>query len=217
MGYVITETRVAIDPNNVEAMINWPVPTSLKGLRRFLGITGYYRRFIKDYEKLSKLLTKLLKKDQFRWRTEAQAAFDNLKEVMTRAPVLALPDYTKTFTFEVAACKQGMGAVLSQEGKPITYLSKAFNKRNLGLSTYEKEFIVILMAVNKWKHYLSLRRFIIKTDHQNLKYLLEQRITMAIQQNGMVKLMGLDYVIHYKAGKENKAADSLSRRGTEKG
>lgn len=129
--------------------------------------------------------------------------------------MLALPYYTKPFTLEVDACGQGMRAVLSQEGKPIAYLSKASSGRNLGLSTYDKEFLAILMAVNKWKHYLSPRRFIIKTDHQSLKYLLEQKITTALQQKGMMKLMGFDYEILYKAGRENKAADSLSMRGFE--
>ncbi|XP_020082482.1 uncharacterized protein LOC109706087, partial [Ananas comosus] len=217
LGYIVTPEGVATDPKKVEAMVTWPTPTSLKGLRGFLGITGYYRRFIKNYRRLSKPLTELFRKDQFKWSSETQTAFENLKEIMTQAPVLAMPDYTRPFVVEVDACGQRIGAVLSQEGRPIAYISKAITQRNIGLSTYEKEFLAILLTVNKWKHYLSPRQFVIKTDHQSLKHLLEQKITTAVQQKGMVKLTKLDYIIHYKAGKKNRSADSLSRRGFEEG
>ncbi len=94
-------------------------------------------------------------------------------------------------------------------------LSMAIKGRNLGLSTYEKEFLAILMATQKWRHYLISRKFIIKTDHESLKYQLEQKITTPMQQKGMMKLMGFDYSIAYRKAKENIAADALSRRGTE--
>nr|CAD1820456.1 unnamed protein product [Ananas comosus var. bracteatus] len=103
----------------------------------------------------SKPLTELLKKDSFTWNEEATRAFEKLKEVMTSAPVVAMSDYTKHFTVEVDACGYGIGAVLSQEGRPIAYISKAICSRNMGLSTYEKEFLAIVLAVTKWKHYLS--------------------------------------------------------------
>nr|CAD1837746.1 unnamed protein product [Ananas comosus var. bracteatus] len=106
---------------------------------------------------------------------------------------------------------------MSQDGKPIAYLSKAIGVKHLGLSTYEKEFLTILMAVQKWKHYLSIRTFIIKTNHESLKHLLEQRISTPMQQKGMMKLMGLNYTIQYKKGKENAAADAISRIINEKG
>lgn len=112
---------------------------------------------------MSKLLTELLKKDQLKWSKDAQNAFDTLKGTMT---VLAMPNCTQPFTVKVGACGQGIGAMLSQNRRPIAYLSKAISPSNRDLSTYEKEFLVILMAVNKWKHYLSPRLFIIKTDHQ---------------------------------------------------
>ncbi len=118
---------------------------------------------------------------------------------------------------EVDACDQGIGAVLTQEGKPIAFQSKAISQKNLGWSIYEKEFLAILMAISKWRHYLSTRQFVIKMDHESLKHLLEQIISTVIQQRGLLKLLGLNYVIHYKKGRENKAADVLSRRGFEEG
>lgn len=217
LGHLITQQGIATDPSKIEAMQQWPIPTTLKGLRGFLGLTGYYRRFIKGYGAICKPLTELLKKSGFQWNPSAHRAFEKLKEQMTEAPVLAMPDHNKPFTIEVDACDQGVGAVLSQEGRPIAFMSKAICKKNQGLSTYEKEFLAILMAVAKWRHYLSPRQFIIKTDHESLKYLLEQKITTAIQQKGMLKLLGLDYIIQYRKGKENKAADALSRRGYEEG
>lgn len=114
---------------------------------------------------------------------------------MSTAPVLAMPDHSKPYSLEVYACGSEIGAVLTQEGRPIAYISEAICPKNMGLSTYEKEFLAILLSVAKWKHYLSSRPFVIKTDHESLKYLLEQKITTAIQQKGMYKLMGLDYTI----------------------
>ncbi len=131
---------------------------------------------------------------------------------MTRAPILALPDFNKLFILEVDANGVGIGAVLSQDNRPIAYLSKAIKGKNLRLSTYEKEFLTILMAAQKWRHYLIFRSFIIKMDHKSLKYLLEQKIITPMQQKGMLKLMGYDYTIAYRKGKENAAADALSRR-----
>lgn len=137
MGHLISE-EVATDPTKIEAMKSWPLPTTLKELRGFLGLAGYYRRFLKGYGCISKPLTELLKKDQFIWNEEARKAFEEPKDVMTKAPVLAMPDYNKTFTIEVDACRNGIGAVLMQERRPIAYLSKSICRKNMGLLTYEK-------------------------------------------------------------------------------
>ncbi|KAL0313077.1 UNVERIFIED_CONTAM: Retrovirus-related Pol polyprotein from transposon.6 [Sesamum radiatum] len=131
---------------------------------------------------------------------------------MTQAPVLALPDFNKTFVVETDACDKGVGAVLMQDHQPIAFLSKALSPRNLGLSVYEKEFLAILQAVHKWKHYLIGRHFIIKTDHQSLKYILEQKVDNVLQQKWISKLLGLDYEIQYKKERDNIAADALSRK-----
>lgn len=113
------------DPKKVEAVGNWPIPQNIKQLRRFLGLAGYYRRFIRSYGMLSKPLTDLLRKDSFMWSEEAAAAFKNLKHALTTSPVLALPSPNKEFVVETDACGQGIGAILMPEGHLVAYISKA--------------------------------------------------------------------------------------------
>ncbi|KAJ4783151.1 polyprotein [Rhynchospora pubera] len=213
LGHVISHNGVATDPQKITAMINWPVPGNIRELRGFLGLTGYYRKFIQGYGVISKPLTELLKKNAFGWNQLAEEAFNNLKVAMTQAPVLAMPDFTKTFIIEVDACDKGIGAVLMQGRRPIAFISKSLGIKSLGLSTYEKEFLALLTAIQKWRHYLIGGVFIIRTDQISLKYLLEQRIHTTMQHKGLCKLLGLDYKIEYKKGVENVVADALSRRG----
>ncbi|PHT67810.1 hypothetical protein T459_27297 [Capsicum annuum] len=131
---------------------------------------------------------------------------------MTTVPVLALANFPKPFIIKTDACSKGMEAVLMQEGKPLAYFSKALGPRNLCLSTYEKEYMVVLAVVDRWKHYFQGGHFIIRTDHQSLKYLVEQRVTILLQQKGLTRLMGLDFEVQYKRGTDNRVADALSRR-----
>jgi len=135
-----------------------------------------------------------------------------LKQALCEAPVLTLPDFSKTFVLETDACDYGLGVVLSQEGKPVAYFSKSLSSKHLGLSIYEKEYLAILMAVEKWRHYLKQEQFIIQTDHESLKYLLDQKIHTIIQKKGLTKLLGLRYKILYRKGRENIMADALSRK-----
>ena len=132
-------------------------------------------------------------------------SFQNLKKIMCEAPVLALPDFSKLFELETDACDKGIGAVLMQGGMPIAYYSKALCPKNQRLSTYEKELIAILDAVEKWRHYLEPTTFILRTDHSSLKYLLQQKMQTQLQKKSLTKLLGLSYEIHYKRGQENKA------------
>ncbi|KAJ4802427.1 polyprotein [Rhynchospora pubera] len=212
LGHIISKDGVATDASKVEVMLNWPEPKTIRELRGFLGLTGYYRRFIKNYGVISKSLTDLLKKNSFGWNEQAQEAFGKLKRAMSSAPVLALPDFTQPFYIETDACDVGVGAVLSQGGRPIAYLSKSFGPKNRGKSTYEKELLAVLMAIDKWRHYLQGKQFIIKTDHQSLKHLLEQKLTHQLQHKALTKFIGLDYIIEFKKGKANVVADALSRR-----
>ena len=154
----------------------WPVPTSPTELRGILGFTGYYRKFVPHYGIIAKPLTQLLTKKGFQWTVTAQEAFEKLKQAMVQTPVLALPDFEKPFTIETDACDTGIGAVLTQEGHPLAYFSKALGVRNQKLSTYEKEFLAVMMAVDRWRPYLQRGPFTIVTDHKSLCNLADQQL-----------------------------------------
>ena len=162
----------------------------------FLGLTGYYQKFIQGYGAIAAPLTKLLKKDGFQWSKQARESFLNLQRAMTQAPVLSLPNFSKQIIVETDALGSGLGTVLMQEGKPVAYFSKAITGRALGRSTYEKELMTIVHSIHQWRNYLLGRHFRIRTDHSSLKYLLEQQITTMDQQSSWDTIMksniGLD-------------------------
>jgi hypothetical protein len=212
LGHVISRHGVAMDLEKISAIVKWPTPSSVKALRGFLGLTRYYRKFIQGYGSIAGPLTQLLKKDAFEWTELAENAFSKLKQAMTTGPVLALPDFNKPFVVECDASGAGIGAVLMQDSRPIAFFSQALRGKNLARSTYEKEMIALIVAVQKWRPYLLGQQFIIRIDQKSLRYLLEQTITIEAQQKWLVKLMGYNFTIEYKKGLENSAVDSLSRK-----
>ncbi|CAJ2651202.1 unnamed protein product [Trifolium pratense] len=211
LGHIISGAGVSVDPDKVKCMLEWPEPKSVKGVRGFLGLTGYYRKFIKDYGKLAKPLTELTKKDNFVWSPDATAAFNIMKQVMTSPPVLVLPNFELPFEVECDASGRGIGAVLMQQRKPIAFFSKALFDGNLAKSIYEKESMALVLCIQHWRHYLLGKQFIVYTDHKSLKHFLQQRVTSPDQQGWLAKLLGYQFEVKYKPGMENKAADALSR------
>ncbi|MCI13270.1 hypothetical protein A2U01_0034387, partial [Trifolium medium] len=211
LGHVVSVDGVCPDPSKIQAMLDWPPPKNLTALRGFLGLTGFYRKFIQGYASIATPLTALLRKDSFIWTPEATIAFNALKLAMTKAPTLALPDFTQPFILETDASGIAMGAVLMQNSHPIAFFSKPFCPRLCKASTYICELHAITTAVKKWRQYLLGHKFIIYTDHQSLKELLTQVVQTPEQQIYLPKLMGYGYTIHYKTGKTNLVADALSR------
>ncbi|GAU42021.1 hypothetical protein TSUD_90550 [Trifolium subterraneum] len=211
LGHIISGQGVAVDQEKIQCILAWPIPKSVKGVRGFLGLTGYYRKFIKDYGKLAKPLTELTKKDSFMWNAEANAAFQLLKEVMTSPPVLVLPNFNLPFEVECDAAGRGIGAVLMQQRQPIAFFSKALSEGNLSKSVYEKELMALVLCIQHWRHYLLGTVFVVYTDHKSLKHLLQQKVNSPDQQCWLSKLLGYQFEVKYKPGLENKAADALSR------
>ncbi len=211
LGHVITGTEVHIDPSKIQSIQDWPLPKTVKQVRGFLGLTGYYRRFIKGYASLAKPLTDLLKKDNFLWSTVAENAFDRLKHTLITSPILILPDFNLPFTIQTDASGDAIGAVLMQQNHPIAFVSKSLAPRHQAKSVYERELLAVLFAVKHWHHYVADKHFIIQTDHHNLKYLLSQRLTNDPQFTWLVKLKSYDFEVQYKPGKANLVADALSR------
>jgi hypothetical protein len=147
LGHLVGKDGIRVDPKKIEAMQDWPHPKTLKSLRGFLGLTGYYHKFVKNYGKIATPLTALLKKNSFTWTPTIAQDFQTLKMAMCTTPVLALPDFTKTFVLECDASGKGIGVVLMQEGRPLAFTSKKLSERNLGKSIYEKEMLAICMSL----------------------------------------------------------------------
>jgi hypothetical protein len=211
LGHIVSHEGVKVDPNKIKAMMDWSIPKTLKNLRGFLGLTGYYRKFVQNYGRIATPLTTLTKKDAFSWTPEATKAFEQLKEVMCKAPILTTPDFTKTFIVECDASGNGIGAILMQEGRPLAFESRPLKGNDLHKPIYEKEMMAILHALKKRHPYLIGRHFKVKIDHDSLKYFLKQRLSSEEQHKWVTKILGHDFEIVYKKGKKNVVADALSR------
>ncbi|PRQ37125.1 putative nucleotidyltransferase, Ribonuclease H [Rosa chinensis] len=212
LGHIISAQGVAVDPVKIEIIRKWAKPKTLKGLRGFLGMASYYRKFVPNFGIIAKPLTNMFKKDSFVWSPEAERAFEELKLSMTTTPVLAQPDFDKEFVVECDASCLGIGVVLSQDKHPIAFLSKTLAHKYLGLSIYDKEMLAVVYAVQHWRPYLLGHHFKIITDHRTLQHFLDQRITTPAQQKWFLKLIGYDYSIAYRSGPNNVVPDALSQQ-----
>jgi hypothetical protein len=184
LRHLISTEGVKADGKKLIDMVEWPRPKSLKALRGFLGLTGYCHKFVKWYGSITAPLTDLLKNNAFRWSEGDEEAFTELKRVVTNPLVLILPNFAKPFLIECDTSGRCIGAVLMQQQRPIAFFSQTLNERFLSMSTYEKELVALVSTVKKWKPYLLGYPFTIKTEHQSLKFMLEQKIGTPMQRSG---------------------------------
>ncbi|KAK1644330.1 hypothetical protein QYE76_062135 [Lolium multiflorum] len=215
LGHVITAEGVAMDADKVAAVATWPTPQSPRALRGFLGLAGYYRKYIRDFGLIAAPLTRLLRRDAFAWDAEATEAFQALQRALTTGPVLQMPDFDLPFVVDCDASGIGFGAVLHQGEGPLAFFSRPFATRHLKLTAYERELIGLVQAVRHWRPYLWGRTFRVRTDHYSLKFLLDQRLSTVPQHQWISKLFGFDFTVEYRPGRLNTVADALSRRDTE--
>jgi hypothetical protein len=174
LGHLIYSQGVATDQDKISAISARPTPCNMKELISFLGLAGYYRKFVKYFGVISQPLTKLMKKGVlFMWTQDHQLAFEALKQALVTTPVPPLPNFARPFVIEIDACDTGVGAVLMQDGHPLAFLSKALGPKLRGLLTYEKEYMAILLAVQQWCPYLQQGEFFIHTNHKGLSQLNE--------------------------------------------
>jgi hypothetical protein len=215
LGHVISDQGVAMDADKVEAVCAWSLPCTVRDVRGFLGLTGYYRKFIQSYGDIAAPLTKLLKRESFSWTPSATSAFEALKTALTTTSVLQLPDFSKPFIVDCDASGAGFGAVLHQDAGPLAFFSRVVAPHHAKLVAYERELIGLVKAVRHWRPYLWTRSFVVRTDHFSLKYLLDQRLSMISQHPWVSKLFGYQFTVEFKPGRQNSAADALSRRDEE--
>jgi hypothetical protein len=201
-----------VDPEKVKAIIEWPVPKNAHEVRSFMGLVGYYRRFVEGLSKIAKPITTLQREGvRYKWIEECDGAFIELKRLLTSAPILRVPDMEKDFTVCMDASKQGLGVVLMQDGGVIAYASRLKKHEEL-YATHDLELAAVMLALKLWRHYLVGRNFELKTDHQSLKHRFTQRDLNGRQRRWSEFMSEYDFGISYIKGKENVVADALSRR-----
>ena len=213
LGFVVSSKGVQVDEEKVRAIQEWPTPKSVTEVRSFHGLASFYRRFVKDFSTLAAPLNEVLKKNVgFKWGEKQEEAFNVLKQKLTNAPILALPNFQKSFEIECDASNVGIGAVLLQEGHPIAYFSEKLSGPTLNYSTYDKELYALVRALKTWQHYLYPKEFVIHSDHESLKYIKGQGKLNKRHAKWVEFLEQFPYVIKHKKGKGNIVADALSRR-----
>uniref|UniRef100_A0A2N9ETF9 Reverse transcriptase RNase H-like domain-containing protein n=1 Tax=Fagus sylvatica TaxID=28930 RepID=A0A2N9ETF9_FAGSY len=204
---------IEVDEKKVKAIKEWPTPKSITEVRSFHGLASFYRRFVKDFSTLVAPLTQIIKKNVgFHWGADQDNAFATIKERLCSAPVLALPNFNKTFEIKCDASGIGIGAVLMQDRRPIAFFSEKLSGASLKYPTYDKELYALVRALETWQHYLWPREFVIHTDHESLKHLKGQGKLNQRHARWLEYIETFPYVIRYKQGKENIVADALSRR-----
>ena len=213
LGHVISAEGVFVDPTKVEAIVKWEAPKNVHEVRSFLGLAGYYRRFVQNFSIIASPLTRLLrKKVPFVWSDECQRSFDTLKTCLTSAPVLTLPEEDCGFVVYSDASRSGLGCVLMQQGKVIAYASRQLRPHELNYPTHDLELAAVVFALKIWRHYLYGVTCQIFTDHKSLKYILSQKELNLRQRRWIELLKDYDLTIEYHPGKANVVADALSRK-----
>ncbi|CAN6697901.1 unnamed protein product [Malus baccata var. baccata] len=216
LGHIVSENGIEVDKSKIDLVRHLPSPTSVREVRTFLGHAGFYRRFIKDFSKVAQPLCRLLQKDvAFEFTKECTASFNQLKELLTTAPIIVPPDWSLPFELMCDASDYALGAVLGQrkDKRPhvIYYASRTMNDAQLNYSTTEKELLAVVFALDKFRSYLIGTKVIVFTDHAALKYLLTKKEAKPRLIRWMLLLQEFDIEIRDKKGSENVVADHLSR------
>ena len=215
LGHAVSADGIYVDPQKVEAVANWEQPTTVTKVRSFLGLAGYYRRFIEGFSKIAGPLHCLTRKGvKFEWIDRCEGSFQTLKEKLTSAPVLTFPKGNEGFEVYSDASCQGLGCMLMQHKRVVAYSSRQLKKQELNYPTHDLELAVVIFALKTWRHYLYGATCQIFTDHKSLKYLFTQKELNLRQRRWMELLKDYDCTIDYHLGKANVVADALSRKST---
>jgi hypothetical protein len=213
LGHIISNGGISVDPAKVKEIMAWSIPTTVTEIRSFLGLAGYYRRFIEGFSKIAKPMTSLLEKGrEFKWDEKCQESFDQLKKRLMSLPVLVMPDILKGFDIYCDACGQGLGCVLMQEGHVIAYASCQLWKHELNYPTHDLELAAVVHALKIWRHYIMGTKCQVYTNYKSLKYIFTQKDLNLRQRHWLELSKDYDLEIHYHPGKVNLVADALSQK-----
>ncbi|GJV58346.1 putative reverse transcriptase domain-containing protein [Tanacetum coccineum] len=204
---------IHVDPAKIEAIQDWALPKTPTEIHQFLGLAGYYRRFIEGFSKIARPMTKLTQKSvKFEWGEKAEAAFQLLKQKLCSAPILALPEGSENFVVYCDASHKGLGAVLMQREKVIAYASRQLKVHEKNYTTHDLELGAVVFALKMWRHYLYGTKCVVFTDHKSLQHILDQKELNMRQRRWLELLSDYDCEIRYHPGKANVVADALSRK-----
>ena len=213
LGHIISGKGIAVDPAKVDAVLAWKSPTNVTEIRSFLGLAGYYRRFIEGFSQKAAPMTKLLRKGvPFDWNDKCEQSFQELKKRLTTAPVLALPEPGKAFIVYCDASRVGLGCVLMQDGRAIAYASRQLKPHEQNYPNHDLELVAVVFALKMWRHYLYGNRCELYTNHKSLKYIFTQKELNRRQRRWLELIKDYDLSVNYHPGKANVVADALSRK-----
>jgi hypothetical protein len=213
LGHIISEGGIFVDPSKVKDVLSWNTPQNVSDIRSFLGLAGYYRRFIKEFSKISMPMMELLAKgNTFEWTLRHETSFQELKKRLTTTPVLTMPDMKKSFSIYCDASGQGLGCVLMQDGHVIAYASRQLRKHEEKYPTHDMELATVVHAFKIWRHYIIGKRCEVYSDHKSLKYKFTQPDLNLRQRRWLELIKDYDLGINYHPGKANIIADAISRR-----
>ena len=208
----MSASGVLVDLGKVEAMMSWHRPKSVFKIHSFLGLAGYYRRFIEDFFRLAAPMTRLTRKEvKFVWDDSCERAFQELKRRLTSTPILIVLKMGQRYTVYCDAWKDELGCVLMQSSKVVAYGSRQLKNHEQNYPTHDMELAVVVFALKIWRHCLYGEHFEVFSDHKSLKYIFTKRDLNMRERRWMEFLEDYDFTLHYYPGKENMEADALSR------
>jgi hypothetical protein len=213
LGHIIPEKWIAMDPKKIKSIEGWPTPRNVSEVRSFMGLAGYYKRFIEGFSNIAHPITSFQNKGvKFEWTPYCERSFQHLKYFLTSAPILRIFYPNEDFIVSTDACKEGLGGVLSQNGHVVLYKSGKLKEHERHYATHDLELAAIVHALKIWRHYLMGKIFELRTDYSSLKYLFGQP-TLNVRQIRWLEFLGeYDFYIKNIKGKENKVANALNRR-----
>jgi hypothetical protein len=213
LEHIISEKGIALDLEKIEAIKGWTTPMNMTEVRSFMGLAGYYKRFIAGFSRIAHPITSLQRKGKkFQWTKECEKSFQQLKQLLTSAPIMKITDPNEYFMVCIDACQKGLDGVLSHNGFVICFKSKKLKEHERLYATHGLELASIVHTLNKWRSYLMGKRFELRTDHNDLKYLFDRPTLNSRKSRWLEFLCEYNFDIKHIKGNENKVVGTLNRR-----